>query len=96
MILITEKTHGVILEIGEQLDYMENGYPRLIEKNIAFPDWSVNVYKDVKVPEEVQPHKYCYTDGKGFYVNEDYTEPEKLYTLDEAAAIIASEVNANV
>lgn len=83
MVLIIEKTQNVILEIGEQLDYMENGYPRLVEKNIAFPDWSVNVYENVEVPKEVQSHKYCYTVEEGFCVNPEWEEPSNPYGIPD-------------
>ena len=45
-------------------------------------------------PDDIEPTKYCYTEEKGFYVNPDWKEPEKYYTLDEAANILVQEVNA--
>lgn len=77
MVILTKKTDNVIVEIGENLDYMKNGYPRIIEKNVAYPDWSVNVYENIEVPEEVQLHKYCYTETEGFYENPDWVDPEE-------------------
>ena len=57
-----------------------NGYPVLIEENIAFSPESVNIYQDVKVATEVVPNKYCYTPEQGFYLNPDYVEPDQTNT----------------
>ena len=73
--IITVKEDNRILAMGLHLDYLDNGYPRLIDENIAFPDTLVNVYGPVKVPEEVEPEKYCY-DGEEFTLNPNY-EPEE-------------------
>lgn len=45
-------------------------------------------------PEDFEKNKYCYTAEKGFYPNPDWVEPEKYYTLDEAAELLVQEVNA--
>lgn len=47
------------------------------------------------LPMDFEPNKYCYTEAEGFYNNPDYVESEQLYTLEEAAALIASEVASN-
>ena len=97
MYIITEKNRKEILGMGKCLDYMENGYPRLIEENIAFPTEMVDIYEVETVPEEVELFKYCYDTEQGFYFNPDWREPtppEQLYTLDEAATILAQEVSA--
>lgn len=75
MYIITNKEDNRIFEIGEQLDYMSNGYPRIIEKNIAFPTEMVNVHEVEEIPENVEREKYCYTEEQGFYENENYVEP---------------------
>lgn len=74
--IITVKEDNRILAMGRELDYMDNGYPRLIEENVAFPIQLVNVYGPVAVPEEVEPEKYCY-DGTDFTLNPNYKEPEE-------------------
>ena len=75
MVIITVKEDNRILNIGKELDYMDNGYPRIVEKNIAFPTEMVNVYELEEIPENIEPEKYCYTTEKGFYENESYEEP---------------------
>lgn len=75
MYLIVVKDDNRILEIGKQVDYLDNGYPRLIEKNIAFSNEDVDVYEVQELPDYVEVEKYCY-DGENFYENENYVEPE--------------------
>ena len=74
--VIAVKSDNRILAMGAKLDYMDNGYPRLVEENVAFPTELVNVYGLVEVPEEVVPEKYCY-DGNEFTLNPNYEEPEE-------------------
>lgn len=74
MYLICNKEDNRIFETGQELDYLSNGYPRLIDKNIAFPTEMVNVYEVAEIPENVEAEKYCYTEEKGFYENENYRE----------------------
>ena len=74
--IITVKADNRILAMGRELDYMDNGYPRLIEEDVAFPTQLVNVYGPVEVPEEVEPETYCY-DGTDFTLNPNYEEPEE-------------------
>lgn len=76
MYLIVVKDDNRILEIGKQVDYLDNGYPRLIEKNIAFSNEDVDVYEVQELPDYVEVEKYCY-DGENFYENENYVEPEQ-------------------
>lgn len=52
------------------------------------------LYTVESVPEDFVPNKYCYNEEKGWQLNPDYKSmTEERYTLDEAAAILASEVN---
>ena len=48
------------------------------------------------IPEDFESNKYCYTTEDGFTLNPDYreSEEEQKYTLDEAATLLAQEVNA--
>lgn len=73
--IITVKEDNRILNMGKHLDYLDNGYPRLIDENVAFPINLVDVYGSVEVPEEAEPEKYCY-DGEEFTLNPNYEEPE--------------------
>ena len=75
-----------ILMLGHRLDFQENGYPRLIDENVAFPTEMVfvngeatdgyTVPEAIEVPDEVMPEKWCYTKTRGFYLNPEYKEPE--------------------
>lgn len=67
---------------NSNLGAWSNGYPVLIEENVAFPPETVNIYQNVEVSDEVKtnPSKYCYTEEKGFYVNPDYVEPDPTNT----------------
>ena len=94
MYVITGKTDNVVIGMGESLDHMSNGYPRLVNENVAFVTEQVNVNEVDSIPAKAVADKYCYTAEKGFYLNPDYREPEKYYTLDEAAELLAQEVNA--
>lgn len=85
-----EKGGNRILMIGEEMDYMENGYPRLVDRNVAFPTFMVLVNGEpvpegetaskpipegVEVPDEVEVEKWCYTKEQGFFKNPDYEPP---------------------
>ena len=59
-----------------------NGYPVLIEENMAFSPKSVNIYQNIEVAIEVTPNKYCYTPEQRFYLNPDYTEPDSTNTYN--------------
>ena len=91
MIVITSKETNVYLMSGTHLDYMDNGYPRLIDENTAFPTEMVNVYENVTISEEVVPEKYCYTPEKGFYLNPNYVEPNKYGIPDETLESIQAD-----
>lgn len=72
--VITAKSDHRIFAMGNQMDYLDNGYPRLIEENLAFPTQFANAYGPVEVPDGVKPEEYCY-DGEQFFPNPNY-EPE--------------------
>lgn len=75
MYIITAKDGFDIMGIGNALDYMSNGYPRLINENIAFVSDIVDVYNLETVPPYVEAEKYCYTKADGFYPNPNWHEP---------------------
>ena len=77
MIVITSKETNVYLMSGTRLDHMENGYPRLVNEDVAFPTEMVNVYENVTIPTGITPAKYCYTEKDGFTLNPNYQEPNK-------------------
>lgn len=75
MYIVTPKERHDIMAMGAELDHMSNGYPRLVNENIAFPPEMVDIYEVASVPAEVEPAKYCYTPADGFTPNPDYREP---------------------
>lgn len=78
MFIIAEKKEHRILNMGARLGYQEvNGYPWLLDENIAFPTEMVDVSEVETVPEEVTAGLYCYTKEEGFYLNPNWEEPNK-------------------
>lgn len=86
-----------ILMLGERLDFQSNGYPRLIDENVAFPMEMVYINGEtvpdgatadkrapgpIEVPDEIMPEKWCYNKEKGFFKNPEYTEPVSLPPTD--------------
>ena len=55
MYVIANKTDNVFLMAGPHLDHMDNGYPRLVNEDVAFPTEMVNVYEDVTIPDGIIP-----------------------------------------
>ncbi len=103
MYIITSKNLKTIIGIGENVDYLSNGYPRITEQNVAFPTEMVDVYEVSYMPEYVTENKYCYTPDQGFYENPNWSEPNKFGLTDEQLAELeqdyrnklAMEVNGN-
>lgn len=76
-------SNNCIVGIGEILDYIEeNGYPLLVNENVAFVSNAVTIYENVEVSEEIKNNwlKYCYTPEQGFYENPNYVEPDPSNT----------------
>ena len=101
MYLITAKEDNSdrIIKIGIHLDYMSNGYPRLVDEDIAFPIDMVNVHEVSEVPTEVTPNKYCYTEADGFYINPNWVEPDATNTYgipDETYHAIINDLTSEV
>lgn len=94
MYVITGKTDNVVLGMGEALDHMSNGYPRLVNENVAFVTEQVNVNEVDSIPAEVVTDKYCYTTEQGFYLNPDWKEPNKYGISDELLEQIKADVSS--
>lgn len=73
--VIVNKHDNKVIAYGNQLDYLENGYPRLIEENVAFPDGMVNVFEVDALPEDYVEGKYLYTEKDGFKVDPNWVRP---------------------
>ena len=99
LITIKEDNSNRIRMMGKRLDYMANGYPRLIDENVAFPTEMVDVHEVESVPDEVIPEKYCYTEADGFYLNPNYVEPDptNIYNIpDETYHAIINDLTSEV
>ena len=96
MYIITGRLNDVIFATGRQLDYMENGYPRLVEENRAFIKEDVNVYSTDSVPSHIAPVKYCYTREEGYYENPGYIEMNKWGLPEETVQAIKDEAITEV
>ena len=93
-----EEQKHAILDWDTKLDYMPNGYPRLVNKNIAFPTEMVFVNEyNGEIPVEVIPSKYCYTAEDGFYKNPNWHEPPRpielrVGDLEEGLGVVSAEL----
>lgn len=96
MILIVEKETDILLDMDSEIDYMDNGYPRLINKDTAYVKDDVHVYEILEIPEFVETDKYCYTETAGFYLNPDYEEPNPYGIPDELVEQIKNDAIAQV
>lgn len=95
MYIITDSSDSRVINYGAKLDYLSNGYPRLIDENVAFILDMVNVYEVTEIPQEVESEKWCYTEADGFYPNPNWHEPSAydLAPHDVVDAIIDEYTN---
>lgn len=77
MYIATSKNENVVVGNGNTVDYLSNGYPRIVEIDTAFVPEFFNIVEVDSVPEDIKPHKYCHTDEKGFYQNPKWEEPNQ-------------------
>lgn len=77
---------GEITRYGDENNPYEKGV--IFFGNAGFGLKGQKTY-DVEAPTGVEPHKYCYTEEKGFYPNPDYVEP-KPYTKEQYDAVLVS------
>lgn len=96
MYIITEKEENRIVMMGKDLDYMENGYPRLINENVAFPVEMVNVHRVEYLPEDIEPERHCYTPEAGFFENPNWVEPNKYGIPDDLLRSIQDDTVADL
>lgn len=95
MYLVVSKDTNAVMNWGNEIVTASNGYIKLVDEKMLFIPDMVNIFEIDDIPSEVSIIKYCYTEELGFYINPNYIDPEfeKLYTLDEAATILAQEVS---
>ena len=89
--VITNVSDDVFLHYGDVLDHMENGYPRLVNEDVAFSTEMVNVFENVTIPEGVEPIKFLYTEKDGFTANPNYVEPNKYGIPDETLKVVQAD-----
>lgn len=75
MIIIIDKNDNFVIDVGIAVDYLPNGYPRIVERNISFDNNSFNAVEVDNLPNDFEPFKYCYTEADGFYTNPNWHEP---------------------
>ena len=73
---LLEKKDNVIMHISETLDRQEiNNYYLIENGTMAVPPKFVkNIFVVETIPEYVEEEKYCYTEEKGFFENENFIE----------------------
>ena len=102
MYIITMNENNQVAAIGKTIKNIDTRGFELVDDNTYYSNSSCS-YFDVdesSIPAVTELElitKYYYTEVKGFYDNPYYVEPEpeKLYTLDEAAEVLAQEVSQN-
>lgn len=85
MYLITNKTTKKVMLYGNNLIYLDNGYPCIEDFNTSFLPDEVNIYQNIEIPTKIVPNKYCYTPEQGFYLNPNYIEPDpsNIYRISD-------------
>lgn len=88
MYIVTDK-NDVVFYMSESLDYQSNGNLLVDNGALAIAKYLVkDVFEVEDVPNGGEVQKYCYTEDKGFYKNENYKEleasdTEKIKQLQE-------------
>ena len=78
MKFVLTKQNNEIIEISNTYELDEEHRNINVDNNRAIayaPNEKINVFEVEEIPEEVCEAKYCYTEEKGFYKNENYVEP---------------------
>lgn len=87
MYIITDK-NDVVFHMSKTLDYQSNGNLLVDNGNLAIAKILVKeIFEMSEIPTEVEVQKYCYTEEKGFYKNENYkeyfTEEQRISALED-------------
>lgn len=78
--VITDK-NNIIIDISDTIGYQENGNVLVDNETLAIAKPLVKeVFEVESINEVITENKYCYTEEKGFYLNENYKEPEPTET----------------
>ena len=76
--VISNIENNELIAIGILKEYWSNGYPVIIDMNgqeCAYPTNFTTMYEVEKIPENIEPYKYCYTEADGFYENPNWIDP---------------------
>lgn len=100
--VLTNKNNEII-EISNTYELDEEHRNINVDNHaIAYaPDEVINVFEVEEIPENVEIAKYCYTEEKGFYENENYVEPEepiekRLKLMEERMALTEDMINMSL
>lgn len=100
--ILTNKNNEII-EISNTYELDEEHRNIIVDNHaIAYgPDEKINVFDVEEIPQEVEIAKYCYTEEKGFYKNENYVEPEepvekRLKLIEERMALTEDMINMSL
>lgn len=70
MYIITDNDACYIANDTQVLE--KDNFVKLVNKNVVFPQKSVNLYFVDFIPANVETYKYCYRKDEGFYPNPFY------------------------
>lgn len=101
--VLTNKNNEII-EISNTYELDEEHRNINVDNNRAIayaPNEKINVFEVKEIPKEVEIAKYCYTEENGFYVNENYVEPEepvekRLKLIEERIALTEDMINMSL
>ncbi len=94
-----------IFNISETQGFQENGNYLMnegLEGEVAIPQSLVKgIFEIEEIPENVEIAKWCYTEEKGFYKNENYVEPEepvetRLKLVEERVSLAEDMINMSL
>lgn len=74
MFIVTDFKNKIIA-LSTTIDYESNGNVLLDDNTGIAAPCIKGVFEVENIPENIVAEKYCYTEEKGFYINENYVEP---------------------
>ena len=69
MVIITNKSNGVIIAVGKKLTPLSSGYPSLDNSKVGYEPQGVNVFNYDGEVSNSAIYNYCYDDENGLYRN---------------------------
>lgn len=100
--VLTNKNNEII-EISNTYELDEEHRNINVDNHaIAYaPNEIINMFEIEEIPNEVEMIKYCYTEEKGFYINENYVEPkepmeERLALIEERVTLAEDMINMSL